>query len=53
MSTSWWYADLVAKGVVRIKDTTTADLRRAPAYDIPDDSSPLDLLLEERAQDDR
>jgi antitoxin (DNA-binding transcriptional repressor) of toxin-antitoxin stability system len=47
------YSDLVAKGIVRLKGTTTADLQRTPRYDIPDDVSPLDLLLEDRAEDDR
>ncbi|MGH3463145.1 MAG: type II toxin-antitoxin system Phd/YefM family antitoxin [Kribbellaceae bacterium] len=47
------YADLVAKGVVRLKATTTADLQRTPRYDVPGDVSPLDLLLYERAEDER
>ena len=47
------YSPLVAKGVIRLKATTTADLDRLPAYDVPADASPLDLLLEARAEDDR
>ena len=44
---------LVAKGLIRLKATTTADLGRMPSYVIPADASPLDLLLEARAEDDR
>ena len=47
------YSPLVAKGLIRLKATTTADLGQLPAYDIPADASPLDLLLEARAEDDR
>ena len=47
------YAPLVAKGLIRLKATTTADLARMPSYDVPSDASPLDLLLEARAEDDR
>lgn len=47
------YSPLVAKGLIRLKATTTADLDRMPSYDIPADVSPLDLLLEARAEDDR
>ena len=44
------YFPLVAKGVIRLKATTTADLDQLPAYDVPADVSPLDLLLEARAR---
>ncbi|HEY3010337.1 MAG TPA: hypothetical protein VGJ63_20055 [Micromonosporaceae bacterium] len=47
------YADLVSKGVVRLKATTTTDLDRIPQYAIPPGVSPLDILLAERAEDDR
>ena len=47
------YSPLVAKGLIRLKATTTADLDRMPSYDVPADVSPLDLLLETRAEDDR
>ena len=47
------YSPLVAKGLIRLKATTTADLDRMPSYDVPADASPLDLLLESRAEDDR
>jgi antitoxin (DNA-binding transcriptional repressor) of toxin-antitoxin stability system len=47
------YSSLVARGVVRLKATTTADLDRIPHYDVPDDVSPVDVLLAERAEDER
>jgi antitoxin (DNA-binding transcriptional repressor) of toxin-antitoxin stability system len=47
------YSQLIAKGLIRLKATTTADLDRLPRYDVPGDVSPLDLLLDERAEDDR
>ena len=47
------YADLVARGVIRLKATTTSDLDRIPRYTIPADASALDLLLTERAKDER
>jgi prevent-host-death family protein len=47
------YSPLVARGLIRLKATTTAELDRIPSYDIPVDASPLDLLLEARAEDDR
>jgi len=47
------YSPLVAKGLIRLKATTTADLDRMPSYDFPPDASPLDLLLEARAEEDR
>jgi antitoxin (DNA-binding transcriptional repressor) of toxin-antitoxin stability system len=47
------YAPLVAKGLIRLKATTTSDLDQLPHYEIPDDVSPLDILLAERAEDDR
>jgi antitoxin (DNA-binding transcriptional repressor) of toxin-antitoxin stability system len=47
------YSPLVAKGLVRLKATTTADLDRITVYDVPADVSPLELLLAERAEDER
>jgi antitoxin (DNA-binding transcriptional repressor) of toxin-antitoxin stability system len=47
------YAPLVAKGLIRLKSTTTSDLDRLPRYDVPADISPLDLLLASRAEDDQ
>lgn len=47
------YTPLVAKGIVKLKATTTSDLDRLPHFPVPDDVSPLDLLLAERAEDDR
>jgi antitoxin (DNA-binding transcriptional repressor) of toxin-antitoxin stability system len=47
------YAPLVAKGIIKLKATTTSDLDRIPQYDVPPDVSPLDLLLAEREADDR
>jgi antitoxin (DNA-binding transcriptional repressor) of toxin-antitoxin stability system len=47
------YSPLVARGLIRLKATTTSDLDRIPRYVVPSDASPLDLLLTERAEDDR
>ena len=47
------YVPLIARGVIRIKPTTTRDLHRLPSYAVPDDVSPLDVLLAEREADDR
>jgi antitoxin (DNA-binding transcriptional repressor) of toxin-antitoxin stability system len=47
------YAPLVAKGLIRLKATTTSDLDRFPRYDVPEGVSPLDLLLAARAEDNR
>jgi len=47
------YAPLVAKGLIKLKATTTSDLDQFPRYDVPGDVSPLDILLAERAEDDR
>ena len=47
------YSDLVARGVIRLKATTTSDLDRVPRYDAPEGVSPLDVLLAERDEDDR
>jgi antitoxin (DNA-binding transcriptional repressor) of toxin-antitoxin stability system len=47
------YAGLVSKGVIKLKATTTSDLDSIPHYAVPADASPLDLLLAERAEDDR
>jgi antitoxin (DNA-binding transcriptional repressor) of toxin-antitoxin stability system len=47
------YSPLVAKGLIRLKATTTNDLDRLPRYDLPADVSPLDHILAARDQDDR
>jgi prevent-host-death family protein len=47
------YAPLIAKGIIRIKPTTTGDLDQLPSYAVPDDASPLDVLLAEREADGR
>jgi prevent-host-death family protein len=47
------YSDLVARGAIRLKATTTSDLDRVPRYNAPDGVSPLDVLLAERDEDDR
>jgi antitoxin (DNA-binding transcriptional repressor) of toxin-antitoxin stability system len=47
------YSHLVAKGLIRLKATTAADLDRLPECDIPDGVSPLDVLLAMRAEDER
>ena len=47
------YAPLIAKGIIRLKPATTRDLDQLPVYTVPDDASPLDLLLAEREADDR
>jgi prevent-host-death family protein len=47
------YVPLIARGIIRIKPTTTKDLDQLPSYAAPDDVSPLDVLLAEREADDR
>jgi antitoxin (DNA-binding transcriptional repressor) of toxin-antitoxin stability system len=47
------YSSLVAKGIIRLKATTTSDLDRLPQYTVPAEVSPLEVLLAERAEDDR
>jgi prevent-host-death family protein len=47
------YSALVARGLIKLKATTTSDLDRLPHYDVPDDVSPLDILLAARDEDDR
>lgn len=47
------YVPLVSKGLLRLKATTTSDLHRIAELPVPRDASPLDLLLAERAEDDR
>ncbi|HET6212679.1 MAG TPA: hypothetical protein VFE14_07390 [Micromonosporaceae bacterium] len=47
------YTPLVTKGAIRLKATTTSDLDHTPRYDVPDDVSALDVLLAQRAEDDR
>ncbi len=47
------YAELAAKGIIRLKATTTSDLDTIPRYPVPAGVDPLDVLLAERAEDDR
>lgn len=47
------YSDLVARGLIRLKTTTTGDLDRLTRYEVPGDTSPLDVLLAEREEDER
>ena len=45
------YVPLVTKGLAKLKATTTSDLDRVSPIPVPDDVSPLDLLLAEREED--
>jgi hypothetical protein len=47
------YEALVVGGVICLKPTTTKDLDQIPNYEVPADSSALDLLLAERDADSR
>ncbi|HET8662018.1 MAG TPA: hypothetical protein VFM55_23885 [Micromonosporaceae bacterium] len=47
------YTSLVARGAIRLKATTTSDLDRIQRYTVPPEASPLDILLAERAEEDR
>jgi antitoxin (DNA-binding transcriptional repressor) of toxin-antitoxin stability system len=47
------YTDLVARGSIRLKATTTSDLERLQRYAAPAGVDPLDILLAERAEDER
>lgn len=47
------YLPLVTKGLVKLKATTTSDLDRLPELTVPVDVAPLDLLLADRADDER
>jgi prevent-host-death family protein len=47
------YVPLIARGIIRIRPTTTRDLDELPSYAVPEDASPLDLLLAEREADPR
>jgi antitoxin (DNA-binding transcriptional repressor) of toxin-antitoxin stability system len=47
------YTPLVNMGLIKLKATTTSDLDRIPQYTVPADVSPLDVLLAERAEDER
>ncbi len=47
------YAPLIARGIIRIKPTTTRDLDQLPSYAVPEDASPLDILLADREADHR
>jgi prevent-host-death family protein len=44
------YAHLVARGVIRLKATTTSDLAALPQYAAPAGVSALDVLLADRAE---
>ncbi|MEU5837432.1 hypothetical protein ABZ820_27685 [Streptomyces diacarni] len=46
------YAPLVARGQIRLKAATTANLSRLSSLELPEDASPLDALLAER-EDER
>jgi prevent-host-death family protein len=45
------YAPLIARGIIRIKPTTTRDLDQLPGYAVPEGVSPLDILLADRESD--
>jgi antitoxin (DNA-binding transcriptional repressor) of toxin-antitoxin stability system len=45
------YSELVARGSIKLKATTTSDLDRLPQYAAPDGVDPMDALLAERAED--
>lgn len=47
------YSPLVAKGLIKLATTTTSDLDQIPHFDVPEDVSPLDLLLEAREDEGR
>lgn len=47
------YAPLIARGIIRMKPTTTRNLSQLPSYAVPEGESPLDILLAEREADDR
>ncbi|HEX3489556.1 MAG TPA: type II toxin-antitoxin system prevent-host-death family antitoxin [Streptosporangiaceae bacterium] len=47
------YAPLIARGIIRLKPTTTTDLDQIPSFAVPEDASPLEILLAEREADDR
>lgn len=47
------YSPLVAKGLIRLKATTTSDIDSIRRYAVPAGVSPLDALLAERAEDNR
>lgn len=52
-STLGRYAPLAAKGIIKLQSTTTSDLGGITRYPVPADSSPLEVLLAERAEDER
>ncbi|MET9296360.1 hypothetical protein [Streptomyces sp. NPDC003077] len=47
------YATLVARGRIRLKPVTTADLDRFPVYESVSDESPLSILLAAREDEPR
>jgi hypothetical protein len=47
------YAPLTARGILRVKPTTTRDLGQLSSFAVPEDASPLDILLADREADYR
>jgi prevent-host-death family protein len=47
------YAPLIANGTIRLSPTTTRHLDEIPSFPVPENVSPLDMLLAEREADDR
>ncbi|QVQ52599.1 type II toxin-antitoxin system prevent-host-death family antitoxin [Spiractinospora alimapuensis] len=47
------YSELVAKGAIRLKSATNLDIDRFRTYNYTSEIDPLDVLLAERAEDDR
>jgi antitoxin (DNA-binding transcriptional repressor) of toxin-antitoxin stability system len=47
------YTSLVSRGIIKLRATTTNELDHLPRYTMPADASPLDVLLDGRAEEDR
>lgn len=47
------YAPLIVRGVIRPKPTTTTNLDQIPSFAVPEDASPLEILLADREADGR
>jgi len=47
------YADLVTKGLIKLRSSTTDDLDAVPTFDVGSGPAPLDILLAERDEDTR
>lgn len=47
------YAPLIARGIIRIKPTTTRNLDLLPSFAVPEDSSPMEILLADREAEQR